>query len=311
MEESLFDLCTKIYIADTPISQSRYHSLISSAACDVGVSKMASCSSTFQARYPNGSDAAYDYVATPTIDILLQHQSIRSFLPDPLPGGTLETLIAAGQSASTSSMLHSWSVIAIQDPSHKEDIAKLCGDQDFIRQAPLFLVFCADLHRMDHLCKRYGQTGEALNNMDLFMQSTLDAALAAQNVTIAAESLSLGICYVGAARNNAQQMTQLLRVPHRSLILFGLAIGKAKPHDDAIKPRLPLNEVLHREYWSDDKMDENIANYDDALGAFYWEHHKHGRRTWSDHTSRWVSRNELDGREEYRKVVTAQGFGLE
>lgn len=49
-----------------------------------------------------------------TIDQLLEHRSVRAFTDKPLPDGTIETLIAAAQSASTSSNLQVWSVVAIQ-----------------------------------------------------------------------------------------------------------------------------------------------------------------------------------------------------
>ncbi|KAJ4249144.1 hypothetical protein NW762_012479 [Fusarium torreyae] len=270
-------------------------------------------SSLIKARYQNGQHEDLDGPLTPTIESLLRHQSVRGFLDEPLARGTLESLIAVGQSASTSSMLQTWSVVAVQEKDHKDAVAKLCGDQEFIRQAPLFLLFCADLHRLTHLYERYEQSGKALDNTDLFVMASLDAAVAGQNVAVAAESLGLGLCYVGAARNKAHDLTELLRLPKRCIALFGMAIGKPDPATNlpATKPRLPMEEVLHRERWNDDKQDEQIALYDQILGAFYFEHQKHGRKTWSAHTSRYVSEDQLDGREEYRKVMDEQGFKLE
>ena len=46
---------------------------------------------------------------------LLAHRSVRAYLPDPLPEGTIETLVAAAQSASTSSNLQPWSVVAVEE----------------------------------------------------------------------------------------------------------------------------------------------------------------------------------------------------
>ena len=43
---------------------------------------------------------------------LLAHRTVRAYLPDALPPGTLETLVAAAQSAASSSNLQLWSVIA-------------------------------------------------------------------------------------------------------------------------------------------------------------------------------------------------------
>ena len=49
------------------------------------------------------------------LETILNHRSVRGFLPDTLPDGTLDLLMAAAQSASTSSNLQVWSVVAVED----------------------------------------------------------------------------------------------------------------------------------------------------------------------------------------------------
>lgn len=51
-----------------------------------------------------------------TLTTLLAHRSVRTYRSDPLPSQTLELLVAAAQSAATSSNLQTWSVIAVEDP---------------------------------------------------------------------------------------------------------------------------------------------------------------------------------------------------
>ncbi|WP_256122534.1 nitroreductase family protein [Enterobacter pasteurii] len=59
------------------------------------------------------------------IEGLLCHRSVRSFSPQPLPEYWFETLVAAAQSASTSSNLQQWSVVAVTDPELKAQVRKL------------------------------------------------------------------------------------------------------------------------------------------------------------------------------------------
>src|SRR5580698_1901621 len=66
------------------------------------------------------------------IALLLSHRSIRGYRPDALPEGTLQTLIAAAQSAATSSNLQTWSVVAVTDPTKKAQLAKLANNQKHI-----------------------------------------------------------------------------------------------------------------------------------------------------------------------------------
>ncbi|PLB50822.1 Nitro/flavin reductase [Aspergillus steynii IBT 23096] len=270
-------------------------------------------SSLVEARYRDGQSIQRPLPNDfpPTLQTILNHASCRSFLPTPLPTGTLEALMAAAQSGSTSSMLQTWDVIAIQDPSHKSAVATLAGDQEFIRQAPLFLVFCANLHRLANISRRYDQPGRALANTDMFLMASLDAAIAGQNTAIAAESLGLKICYVGAVRNNAQQMCELLGLPHNVVGVFGMAVGYGEEEPTGgIKPRLPMREVCHREVWSEEDQEENIQVFDEALGAFYAGVMKLGRDGWSKFVAGNMASVEQDGRENLKETLYKQGFKL-
>jgi nitroreductase len=102
-----------------------------------------------------------------TLATLLSHRSVRAYLPDALPPQTLETLVAAAQSASTSSNLQTWSVVAVEDPGRKDRLAQLAGNQSHIRQCPLFLVWLADLARLHYLAAQRGLAAEGLDYLDL------------------------------------------------------------------------------------------------------------------------------------------------
>lgn len=120
-----------------------------------------------------------------TIDQLLEHRSVRAFTDQPLPEGTLETLVAAAQSASTSSNLQVWSVVAVQEGDRKGRLSALAGNQPYIHQAPLFLVWLADLSRVSRIADQHGVELEALPYLESLLLGTIDAALAAQNAVVA------------------------------------------------------------------------------------------------------------------------------
>src|ERR1700722_15762482 len=84
-------------------------------------------------------------------ETMLRHRSVRAYAPDLLPTGILELLLAAAQSASSSSNLQTWSVVAVEDADRKARLSELAGRQMFICEAPLFLVWLADLSRIQHL----------------------------------------------------------------------------------------------------------------------------------------------------------------
>ena len=252
------------------------------------------------------------FAENPVLQTLLAHRSVRRYRPDLLPPGTLEMLGAAAQSAASSSNLQVWSVVALQDPARKAEAAALCGDQEFIRQAPLFLVFCADLARLTAASEREGLPGLGLDYFEMFLTAVVDASLAAQNAAVAAEGLGLGICYVGAARNHPRELATLLHLPPRVIALFGLAVGyPAEGDTSAVKPRLPQPGLLHRETYNAAQRDESVATYDETMRGFYETQGMNVHGTWSNHSAKRVASLEaLSGRDIWREVLQERGFEL-
>ena len=164
-----------------------------------------------------------------TIATLLDHRSVRGFLPDPVPAGTLETLIAAAQSAATSSNMPLWSAIAVTDPAKRKVLAEIAGDQKHIEQCPLYLAFVADMSRNERMSQAERVTFENLPYLETFMVACIDAALAAQNAVVAAKSLGLRTVYIGAMRNDPARVHELLGLPQKAFVVFGLCVGYADP----------------------------------------------------------------------------------
>ena len=83
-----------------------------------------------------------------TLDLITKHASVRCYKPDPVPVAVIETVLSAAQSASTSANLQAYCVVAVTDPKKRIRLSELCGNQAHIREAPVFLAWCADLARL-------------------------------------------------------------------------------------------------------------------------------------------------------------------
>ncbi|MBD2521160.1 NADPH-dependent oxidoreductase [Nostoc sp. FACHB-133] len=247
-----------------------------------------------------------------SLTALLSHRSIRSYLSDPLSAGTLELLIAAAQSASTSSNLQTWSVVAVEDPERKEELSKLAGNQAHIKQVPLFLVWLADLARLSYVADSRGISHDALEYLEMFVMATIDATLAAQNAAVAAESLGLGTVYIGGIRNRPQEVAEILNLPSSVYAVFGLCVGYPNPEvEAAIKPRLPQSAVLHRETYKLSEQEEAIAHYNEIIKEFYTEQKMNIPGDWSEHSAQRIATVEsLRGRDRLREVLNHLGFKL-
>ena len=158
-----------------------------------------------------------------TMQLLAAHRSIRKFTNQTIPQDTIKQLISAGQSAATSSFIQTTTVIQVNSPTKRDALATLAGNQPYVSSAATFLVFCADMHRHQLACDMHKQTMQS-GFTEQFLTASLDCALFAQNVVIAAESLGLGAVYIGGLRNNIKEVAQLLELPHLCFPVFGLSL---------------------------------------------------------------------------------------
>ena len=247
-----------------------------------------------------------------TLSILLSHRSVRAYLPEPLPPGALETIIAAAQSAATSSNLQAWSVIAVEDKDRKARLATLAGRQKHIEQAPLFLVFLADLARLDKIAEDQGGRAGAHDYLESFVIGVIDAALAAQNAVVALESLGLGSVYIGGIRNHPEEVAAELGLPKNVLAVFGLCVGTpaALPIPSGIKPRLPQRLVLHRERYDEAIAPDVLADYNRDLREFQKQQGM-GEADWTQQAvDRMTSVDALKSRGRLTEALRTLGFGL-
>ncbi|MFG6157690.1 oxygen-insensitive NADPH nitroreductase [Halomonas sp. 1390] len=201
----------------------------------------------------------------PTIELLKSHRSIRKFTDQPVSRELLKELIRAGQAAATSSHVQAYSVIHVTNPTNRETIAELAGGQAYVATCGAFLVFCADMKRPTEAAER--TDARVVRGMtEQLLVASVDTALMAQNVAVAAESEGLGICYIGGIRNNPQQVSDLLGLPDHVFPVFGMCLGYPA-HQPDVKPRLPVEAILKQDTYTDDR--EQVAAFDETMHAYY------------------------------------------
>jgi nitroreductase len=250
-----------------------------------------------------------------TINLINNHASVRHYMPDPLPASVIESITAAGQRASTSANMQAYSVVVVTETDKRKHLAELCGNQQFIAEAPVFLAWCADLARIDRACHLRGFVQDT-NYMESFLVAVVDTALAAQTAALAAESLGLGICYIGSIRNNPQQVIDMLELPRLTFPIVGMTVGwPSKPAH--LRPRLSLNTILHWDHYDRSHEDEALGEYDQAMiatGIYSGRQLPFPEKPsemigygWTEHIARRVSRAV---RTNLRGMIKKQGFGL-
>ena len=241
-------------------------------------------------------------------DKFLTHRSVRDFSTREIPESVIHGLIACAQSAATSSNLQLWSVVSVQEPSRRKEIAELCSDQKQIHDAAWYFCFLIDQHRLRKLAAVAGEACKGLDYKEYYTMGVIDAALAAERLLCSAEAMGIGGCYIGSLRNKPFDVAKLLDLPDGVFGLFGLALGYPSADCTAtIKPRLSQDKVWFRERYD---RDVEIGDYDERMKEFYDVHQMKVKVTWSMRSGRRVDNDHLLGRDVQKAYLAERGMDL-
>ncbi|MGK0715270.1 NADPH-dependent oxidoreductase [Leucobacter sp. W1153] len=242
----------------------------------------------------------------------LAHKSVRKYLDAPVTDAQLELIVTAAQRASTSSNLQVWSVIAVRDQARKARLSEMLGGRDYVAEAPVFLVWIADLARNEALMRAHGAESETLGLIENTLIGAIDVGIAAQNALLAAESLGLGGVFVGSLRNAPEAVCEELGLPRHAFPLVGMSLGVPDPSEGSgVKPRLPLSGVLHHEVYDSDRWRSATDAYEVSYEQ-YFAGQGHPGRSWARTViGRLAKIAGLHGRHTMRASLRSQGFDSE
>ena len=220
---------------------------------------------------------------TTTIDLIKAHTSKRAYSDQAVDGNTLKTIINAGQHAASSSFIQAYCVINVVDADKRMKIAAAAGGQTWVENAPVFMVWCADLTRVEYASVSQDR-GKLDGYTEHFLAATVDVALAAQTSLIAAESMGLGGVFIGGIRNDPQLVVDLLKLPHNVYPVFGMCLGYPLK-ELAVKPRFNTDDILYTDEFTANT--EDIVNrYDTTMKEYYQSRGANTKLSdWSEQTT--------------------------
>lgn len=215
------------------------------------------------------------------MNTLLSHRSIRSYEDRPVEEEILEQIIRAVQAAPNWVNLQHVSVIAVKDRERREKFAALCGNQNHIAHAPVFLVFCADFYRTWLACQAKGQPfDEVVGQIDNLIVGANEVGIALGTAVAAVESFGLGTVPIGDIRLHGLDVIQELNLPKYVIPLLGLCIGYPA-ENPGIKPRFPKEAVYFEEQYNPN-LEPLLAQYDEIYSHYLKE------RPWNSRVGNWT-----------------------
>ena len=166
--------------------------------------------------------------------------STRNFRDKQIPKELLEEILKAALQAPSGGNLQPISVINITDTDKRQKIMELCGNQKFIGEAPVNLLFFVDWHKMEVFAKHEKAPFTCTNSYMHFLIAVEDVMCMAQIIETAAHLTGLGSCYVGSVNNFGDKICELFNMPPGSYPVVMLSLGYPVKE-------MPIREKLSRE----------------------------------------------------------------
>jgi nitroreductase len=199
-----------------------------------------------QARFGYDLDLDGEAPDDPWIRQMLLRRTHRRYDARPVPEPVLRLILAAASSASSKSDYQQATIIRVEDRGQRDRLAALIPDMPWIGNAPVFLVFCGDARRLERISNHPVENG----TLEGFFNATVDAALALQTATLAAETLGLGTCPISVLRNHIEAVGEILALPDKVFPVAGLCLGYPA-QQGFISMRLPPDATVHRDRYDD------------------------------------------------------------
>jgi len=147
-------------------------------------------------------------------EAIKKRRSIRRFDPNKeVTDKQIEKLLEAARWAPSAGNMQSWFFVVVKDKKTKDQLVEAARGQDFIAQAPVIFVSCADLERS---ASRYGSRGSSFYAIQ-------DATIATQNIWLTATEMGLGGVWIGAFEKD--EVSQVLELPSHLRPIALLPIG--------------------------------------------------------------------------------------
>lgn len=194
------------------------------------------------------------------IRLLHERASLRDFTDQPVTEEVMRRLLTAGTHSATGGNLQPYSIIVVRDAQRRRQMAEWC-EQSFMAKAPVHLLFCLDLHRLERWAMLEGAPFTARASLQHFWIGFQDTIICAQSICTAADALGMGSVYIGTVIDFVSKTRELFALPEGVLPVVLLCLGYPRVQP---KPRKKLEQevVVHEEQYRELPDSELLALFE-------------------------------------------------
>lgn len=200
-------------------------------------------------------------------DLMMKRRSVRNYKDQEIPEEIVNELLDAANNAPSGGNIQPISVIVVQEPERRKKLSEMVGNQPWVKNAPLSLIFCIDFWRIRKWASLCETEFKGENALPHFLIAYADLMCAAQNVVLLAEGQGLGSVYIGTILDAIDKAREYFDIPKYVLPLMVLSIGYPKSIPKNV-PKLKRDVITHRERYRELGEDEIKKAFEDKYGNF-------------------------------------------
>ena len=222
-----------------------------------------------------------------TIEQLSSRKSIRQFTGESVKAEDLDLIIKTAQRCPTSINGQQISLVYTKDKEKIKQIAELCGKQEQVATADVFITIVVDFNRTAFAVEQAGETQLIEKSVEGILVGAVDAGIMLNAIQVAAESLGYGTTAIGAIRSAPEEMIKLLGLPPKTFPIVATTIGV--PTKEAVnaplKPRIPINSFSFEDNYNDKSVKDGVLIYEKQMKQFREDHNMNYLQSYCDQTA--------------------------
>ncbi len=200
-------------------------------------------------------------------DLFMKRRSVRNFKDQEIPQDVIEELLDAANNAPSGGNIQPVSVILVQESEARKELATMVGEQPWVRNAPLSMIFCVDFLRIKRWASMFETDFKGEKAFLHFLIAYADLTCAAQNVVILSQSHGLGSVYIGTILDVIDRARKYFAMPEYVLPMMVLSIGYPKTVPKKV-PKLKREVIAHREKYRELSDDQIKRAFEEKYGSF-------------------------------------------
>jgi nitroreductase len=157
-----------------------------------------------------------------TITTIMARRSVRAYEPMPIPDEDLRTILEATRQAPSAANRQPLHFVVVRDPQQKRRVAEAAAQQHWLAQADAIVV----------------AVGFPAQSARWY---PVDAAIALENLVLAATSLGYGTCWIGAF--SEPQVKDVVGLPEEARVIALTPLGRPA-ESPAARPRKPFEQLF-------------------------------------------------------------------